>query len=116
MAAMPKERVSDLESSIKIHHTTVAALFPGAPAFTYQLTRLTDTLFIWVGAGEAGSLGDEETSSVGTRRLAGDWAVAMPSRGVREALALADLRASLLPRHRSSGLGLRILHDRWLRG
>lgn len=58
------------------HHTTIAPPFPGAPAFTFHLTRLSDTLFVWVGAAER--LEDDVK-----RNIAQEWAVAMPSRGVR---------------------------------
>lgn len=55
-----------------VYHTTIAPAFPSAPAFVLSLTRMKDTLLVWVGTDD-----DEET-----KRLAADWAVAMPSRGV----------------------------------
>jgi hypothetical protein len=57
------------------HHTTLPPPFPGAPAFSFHLTRLADTLFVWVGAAERAE--DEPR-----RNLAQEWAVAMPSHGV----------------------------------
>ncbi|BEJ11976.1 hypothetical protein CspHIS471_0204360 [Cutaneotrichosporon sp. HIS471] len=56
------------------HHTAVGPPFPGAPAFTFHLTRLADTLFVWIGAAERAE--DDPK-----RNLAQEWAVAMPSRG-----------------------------------
>ena len=68
------------EGGIATYHTFVPPAMPTAPSFQLHLTRLKDTLFIWAGASEGGE--DEESGSVGEKRLAGDWAVAMPTRGV----------------------------------
>ncbi|ODO08904.1 hypothetical protein L198_00643 [Cryptococcus wingfieldii CBS 7118] len=91
------------------HTTHLPSPFPSAPSFNFHLTLLTSTLFIWAGSGPAsdsegpGSLpgggigleesgaGEVEGEAQGAgkrlegegveRRLAGDWAVAMPARG-----------------------------------
>lgn len=72
------------EGGIATYHTSVPPPLPTAPSFHLHLTRLRDTLFIWVGTGSEGSGEDvgEEMGSVGEKRLAADWAVAMPTRGV----------------------------------
>lgn len=96
--AVSPESNAGSSSSISTHHTILASPAPGIPSFHFQLTRLVDTLFIWVGVSEgngqnaaaasAGGTGDEdgavETKTVkpDERKLASDWAVAMPSRGV----------------------------------
>lgn len=68
--------MADLEPQIKTYHTTVPPPFPGAPGFVFHLTRLKDTLMVWAGAQ---TLSEEDDDR---KRLAGDWAVAMPGRGV----------------------------------
>lgn len=70
------------EGGIATYHTFVPPPLPTAPSFHLHLTRMRDTLFIWVGTGSEGSEDEESTGSVGGKRLAGDWAVAMPTRGV----------------------------------
>ncbi|CAK9786443.1 hypothetical protein CC85DRAFT_287080 [Cutaneotrichosporon oleaginosum] len=74
-----------LEPQITTHHTALTPPFPGAPAFTFHLTRLTDTLFVWAGAAERA---EEEPK----RTLAQEWAVAMPSRGSIPATATPVFR------------------------
>lgn len=71
------------------HHTTVEPPFPGAPAFTFHLTRLSDTLFVWIGAAERA---EDDVK----RTLAQEWAVAMPSRGVRQ---LTSILSELITEH-----------------
>lgn len=65
--------MTDLTPHTSTHYTTLPAPFPSAPGFAFQLTRLANTLFVWVG-----TLGEEEEK----KKLAGDWAAAMPSNGV----------------------------------
>lgn len=65
----------DLAPQTSTYHTALAPIFPSAPGFTFQLTRMKDTLLVWVGT--TGGEGAEEERTV----LAADWAVAMPSRG-----------------------------------
>jgi len=64
----------DLAPQTTTHHTTLDPIFPSAPAFALHLTRMADTLLVWVGT--TGTKDEERTM------LAADWAVAMPSRGV----------------------------------
>ncbi|TXT03839.1 hypothetical protein VHUM_04360 [Vanrija humicola] len=66
--------MADLEPHTTTAYTYIPAPYPGAPAFQFQLTRLADTLLVWVGTG--GPAAAEKN-----KRLASDWAVAMPSRG-----------------------------------
>jgi hypothetical protein len=68
----------DLTPRTTTHHTVLPAPFPAAPSFALHLTRLADTLFIWVGTAPQPGTEEEE----GKRKLAGEWAVAMPSYGV----------------------------------
>lgn len=80
--------MADLEPHTTTAYTYIPAPYPGAPAFQFQLTRLTDTLLVWVGTGGpvAAEEGDDAPGAAGgekNKRLASDWAVAMPSRGVR---------------------------------
>ncbi|WVQ82421.1 hypothetical protein IAT38_004549 [Cryptococcus sp. DSM 104549] len=84
-----------LQPQITTHHTTLPPPFPAAPAFLFHLTRMADTLFIWAGTASpseaSGASGDSGQGSgaggrgkndeLGVKKLAGDWAVAMPSRG-----------------------------------
>ncbi|ORX36825.1 hypothetical protein BD324DRAFT_651306 [Kockovaella imperatae] len=85
---------TDLESSITTHHLTVpppstAGESSSIPTFHFHLTRLKGTLMIWIGTTTSQRIGeevDEPESGAGSssnmeRRLASDWAVAMPSRG-----------------------------------
>jgi len=69
------------EGGIATYHTFIAPPLPTAPSFHLHLTRMRDTLFVWVGTGSEGSE-EEGMSSAGDKRLAADWAVAMPTRGV----------------------------------
>ncbi|OCF43157.1 hypothetical protein I317_03001 [Kwoniella heveanensis CBS 569] len=85
--------ILDLEPQIKTYHTTIPSPFPGggSPAFVFHLTKMVDTLVIWVGTGTSTAAasdphqGDSGSAStgvvVGEKKLAGDWSVAMPSRG-----------------------------------
>ncbi|WVQ99249.1 hypothetical protein IAU59_006381 [Kwoniella sp. CBS 9459] len=85
--------MSILEPQIKTYHTIIPSPFPGgaSPAFVFHLTRMVDTLIIWVGTGtssdsvsQMGSGSGVPGSSgvvVGEKKLASDWSVAMPSRG-----------------------------------
>ncbi|EKD05673.1 hypothetical protein A1Q2_00025 [Trichosporon asahii var. asahii CBS 8904] len=66
--------MANLPPQIKTYHTSLPPPFPGAPGFTFHLTRLKDTLMIWVG----GQTLDEDEART---RLAAEWAVAMPGRG-----------------------------------
>jgi proteasome assembly chaperone 4 len=89
---------ADVAPTIQIHHQTIPSPLPSSPSFIFQLTRLKDTLFIWVGTGSPTTsipgtslnLDDELPSTVNTgeKRLASEWGVAMPSRGVRISLTL----------------------------
>ena len=83
----------DAPPQIRIYHKSMPSPLPSAPSFIFQLTRLKDTLLIWVGTGQPTSIngiggttsqaaGTQEDLAVGERKLAGEWAVAMPSRGV----------------------------------
>lgn len=67
--------MADLPPQISTHYASLEPPFPGAPGFTFHLTRLKDTLMVWVGGQ---SLEDDEART----RLAAEWAVAMPGRGV----------------------------------
>lgn len=89
-----------LAPQISTHHTHISPSNPYAPAFIFHLTRLTSTLFVWVGTGSStgaggpgsgvglgqggmGGVGEGgEGGMGGERKLAADWGVAMPSRGV----------------------------------
>nr|ODN82552.1 hypothetical protein L203_05361 [Cryptococcus depauperatus CBS 7841]ODN97808.1 hypothetical protein L204_03231 [Cryptococcus depauperatus CBS 7855] len=61
--------------TITTAHIHIPPSLPSSPSFHFHLTRLTDTLFVWVGA--APSDGQEAS---GNGRLAVDWSVAMPAR------------------------------------
>jgi hypothetical protein len=78
------EGSTSYSTGITTHHTYIPSPLPSAPGFNLHLTRFRDTLLIWVGTAAAEStFGDEEpTGAGGERRLAADWSVAMPSRGV----------------------------------
>jgi hypothetical protein len=77
---------SSTSTGITTHHTYIPSPLPTAPSFNLHLTRFRDTLLIWVGTAPstsgASDLG-EEGGQVGEKRLAADWAVSMPARGVR---------------------------------
>lgn len=83
----------DRPPQITVHHKHIPSPIPSAPSFAFQLTRLTSTLFIWVGTGSPSSgagiipgldvdSGAEGTYGAVDKRLAAEWGVAMPSRGV----------------------------------
>ena len=80
--------MTELQPLIRLDNTHIPSPFPAAPSFYFHLTHLTSTLFIWVGTGkpstpgQAGILGLDEAAGPEEKRLAGDWAVAMPSYGV----------------------------------
>ncbi|WRT66182.1 uncharacterized protein IL334_003135 [Kwoniella shivajii] len=71
-----------IQPQITTFHHTVPSPLPSSPSFVFHLTRLVDTLLIWIGSASPSdpSLGAENVL-VGERRLATDWSVAMPSRG-----------------------------------
>lgn len=85
-----------MDPLITTHHTFLPSPSPSLPSFHLHLTRLTSTLFIWVGTGRpsgltsdgAGSgagleaLEQAEAAGGDAKRISADWAVAMPSRGV----------------------------------
>ncbi|KAK8864237.1 hypothetical protein IAR55_001483 [Kwoniella newhampshirensis] len=74
--------MSELRPQIKIHHTNLPSPLPSSPSFQFQLTRLTSTLVVWVGAGPPTQLGEEVSIIAGgEKKLASDWSVAMPARG-----------------------------------
>lgn len=83
----------DLEPTTQVYYTHLPAPFPASPAFNFQLTRMKDTLFVWVGTGAPGSDGADDDGPDGPQareegegnRLASEWAVAMPSAGVSTA-------------------------------
>lgn len=79
-----------LQPQISTHHTSIPSPLPSSPSFNFHLTRMVNTLMIWVGTGlptdtagnsvgGAASMGSVEQVD---NKLAGDWSVAMPSRGV----------------------------------
>lgn len=79
-----------LQPQISTYRTSIPSPFPSSPSFNFHLTRMVNTLMIWVGtglptdtagnaAGGAASMGSVEQVD---NKLAGDWSVAMPSRGV----------------------------------
>ncbi|WVR07208.1 hypothetical protein IAU60_004249 [Kwoniella sp. DSM 27419] len=73
-----------LEPTVQTHHTTLPSPLPSSPSFTFHLTRLVDTLMIWVGTGpptDASGFGASSASGPSEKKLASDWSVAMPSRG-----------------------------------
>ncbi|AFR92254.1 hypothetical protein C343_00117 [Cryptococcus neoformans C23] len=78
-----------LQPQISTHHTSIPSPLPSSPSFNFHLTRMVNTLMIWVGTGlptdtagnsvgGAASMGSVEQVD---NKLAGDWSVAMPSRG-----------------------------------
>ncbi|WVF71638.1 hypothetical protein IAT40_006446 [Kwoniella sp. CBS 6097] len=84
--------MSPLEPQIQTYHTAIPSLFAGggggSPAFVFHLTRMVDTLIVWVGTGTtsdtqvgSSSIGGSSGVGVGEKKLASDWSVAMPSRG-----------------------------------
>jgi len=76
---------SDQIPYIGVYHTYLPSPLPSSPSFHLQLTRLKDTLMIWIGTGGPSDsilAGMDEAAGPDEKRLAGDWAVAMPSRGV----------------------------------
>ena len=92
--AMISHNQPEAGPSTRIYHTVIPSPLPSSPSFVFQLTRLRDTLMIWVGTGAPTSeltaaLTEEEGEGEGAKdgeeigkRLAADWAVATPSRGV----------------------------------
>lgn len=80
---------TDLEPHTRVYYTHLPPPFPAAPAFSLQLTRMKDTLMVWVGTGGPGGSGDDDRDggegsgeADSGRRIAAEWAVAMPSAGV----------------------------------
>ncbi|KAI9639594.1 uncharacterized protein MKK02DRAFT_39915 [Dioszegia hungarica] len=103
-----------LAPQISTHHTHISPSNPYAPAFIFHLTRLTSTLFVWVGTGSStgaggpgsgvglgqggmGGVGEGgEGGMGGERKLAADWGVAMPSRGSMPTVATPVFRSGAL--------------------
>ncbi|WWD17466.1 hypothetical protein CI109_101907 [Kwoniella shandongensis] len=86
--------MSTLQPQIQTYHTSLPSPLPSFPSFQFQLTRLTSTLMIWVGAGPPTQPGEEvPTVGGGEKKLAGDWSVAMPSRGNIPVTATPILRS-----------------------
>ena len=76
-----------LDPQISLHHTTLPSSLPGSPSFVFHLTRLTDTLLVWIATGQpTESPSSDEMILPTEKRLAQDWAVAMPPRGVSNGL------------------------------
>lgn len=92
--------------AIMTRHTIIPSPIPSAPSFHFHLTRLKDTLFVWIGTGKPTSITLQSQRQDGSlvsgaagimpgeaaldeRRVASDWAVAMPGGGV--SLARFDL-------------------------
>lgn len=83
---------SDLQPQITTSHTYISPATPSALGWSFHLTRLTSTLFIWVGTASPSEAFDDESEVLGRgsevpaggneKKLAGEWGVAMPSRGV----------------------------------
>lgn len=90
------EASTSYSTGVTTHHTYIPSPLPSAPGFNLHLTRFRDTLLIWVGtaAAESNFGGEEPTGGGGAgggeRRLAADWSVAMPSRGVCLSLFVLD--------------------------
>lgn len=85
-----KRSAMSLQPQISIHYITIPSPLPSSPSFNFHLTCMANTLMIWVGtglptdaagnaAGGAASMGSVEQVD---NKLAADWSVAMPSRGV----------------------------------
>ncbi|ORY32542.1 hypothetical protein BCR39DRAFT_376013 [Naematelia encephala] len=80
--------MTDLTPSITTHHTNIPSPLPSSPSFVFHLTRLRDTLMLWVGTGPpsdgsfAAGLSDTVPStSIEEKKIAAEWAVGMPGRG-----------------------------------
>jgi len=83
-----------LTPSISLHHTIVPSPLPTAPSFHLHLTRLRNTLMIWIGTGpptDVAPTGEvsphpqltspPNVAGPSEKRLAADWGVAMPALG-----------------------------------
>lgn len=126
---------TSLQPQISTHHTHLDPPNPYAPAFIFHLTRLTSTLFVWVGTaasasgpegsggfgaggnGGGGGIGMEEDGAQGLggeRKLAADWGVAMPSRGVSLAEILMFTKHTLICRICQWSLRLCSGLERWI--
>ncbi|WWC89521.1 uncharacterized protein L201_004445 [Kwoniella dendrophila CBS 6074] len=81
-----------LEPIIQTYHQTLCSPLPSSPSFVFHLTRLVDTLMIWVGTGSPSD--SSESVIVSEKKIASDWAVAMPSRGNIPVTATPIYRAS----------------------
>jgi hypothetical protein len=78
-----RERMTSLDSHITTHYASLPSPLPSSPSFVFHLTRLTNTLLIWVGTGQpTESSTSGEMIMPNEKKLAQDWAVAMPPRGV----------------------------------
>lgn len=65
---------------LRIDHTTLPSPLPGSPSFIFHLTHLTNTLLLWIGTGQPTDPADPTAVITPVeRKLAQDWAVAMPS-------------------------------------
>ncbi|KAK4687857.1 proteasome assembly chaperone 4, partial [Tremellales sp. Uapishka_1] len=67
---------------ITLHSIVLPSPFPSCPTFHFHLTRLSQTLMIWVGAGPPSTPETLAYSAPDERKLA-EWAVSMPARPVR---------------------------------
>ncbi|WWC61682.1 uncharacterized protein I303_104267 [Kwoniella dejecticola CBS 10117] len=84
-----------LDPTIRTYHQTLPSPLPNSPSFVFHLTRLVDTLMIWIGTGSPSDpISGTDNVIVGERKIAGDWAVAMPSRGNISVTATPVYRAS----------------------
>ena len=73
----------DLPPRITTHHTYVPSPFPTAPSYIVHLTRLTNTLVIWLASAAPSSSDTTAPPPIpSSTRLAAEWAVAMPGRPV----------------------------------
>lgn len=93
-----------LQPQISTYHTSIPSPIPSSPSFNFHLTRMVNTLMIWVGtglptdtagnvAGGVASMGSVEQVD---NKLAGDWSVAMPSRGVSVVSWTMDVSGEML--------------------
>jgi len=77
--------MAELEPQIKLYSTSIPSPLPSSPSFIFHLTHLTSTLLIWVGTGQPIDPETPTSEAVvipSEKKIAQDWAVAMPARGV----------------------------------